>query len=606
MRKRIGFLIYQGIFWVALFVLLRCLFLVYYYNQTIDIGFFQAFKSIFTGIKLDISVMGYLLVFPSLLLLFSSLLSNKAIKIIYSAYFYLILFVIILISIVDLELYKHWGFRLDNTPLLYLETPKEAMASANLYTVIEFIVLLFVLYFIVYKAYNKWIIPVIIKFPKVKLWQLPLFILFLGLLIIPVRGGFSIAPINIGTVYFSNKTFANHAAINVQWNVFYSLSQKNNIQKVHYFNDDEASEIFKKSNWYDNESLDILKSKKPNIVIIVWESLTAKIVAPLGGMERIVPHFENYISEGIFFNNCYASGDRSDKGIISILSGYPAQPTTSIIKFANKTQNLPFLAMDLKNVGYNTSFYYGGDIDFANMRSYFLNSKFDNIIDLECFDDSLNTSKWGVHDEFVFSRLLKDIKQTDKPFLKVYFTLSSHEPFDVPMKTVIEPVNDEAKFLNSMVYTDKCLHNFLDDLKKTQEWNNTLVIVVADHGARHPGNSPNYPPEKFHIPLLWLGGALQVKDTVINNYVSQTDIPISILNQLNIESDKYIFSKNIFSKNYSSTAFYAFNNGFGYISDSSVLVYDIMKNDFIISKGNTNDFQKDSGKAYLQILLNDF
>ncbi len=138
----------------------------------------------------------------------------------------------------------------------------------------------------------------------------------------------------------------------------------------------------------------------------------------------------------MLFDNFYASGDRTDKGVIAVLSGYPAQPTSSIIKFPSKTQNLPKLNNYLKKLGYKTSFIYGGDVDFANFRSYLTTSGFDHLTTMDDFPDDINTSKWGIHDHFMFNQSLQELDTTQAPFAKVILTLSSHEPFDVPDGTL--------------------------------------------------------------------------------------------------------------------------------------------------------------------------
>ena len=143
---------------------------------------------------------------------------------------------------------------------------------------------------------------------------------------------------------------------------------------------DKADNLFKKQFIDNGKTKKILKVNNPNVIIFILESYTAKIIEPLNGIKNVTPNFNNFCKEGILFSNFYASGDRTDKGLISILNGYPAQPTSSIIKFAGKTQSLPFLNMKFKDIDYHTQFVYGGDINFANFNSYFSNAMFDDII----------------------------------------------------------------------------------------------------------------------------------------------------------------------------------------------------------------------------------
>jgi phosphoglycerol transferase MdoB-like AlkP superfamily enzyme len=185
-------------------------------------------------------------------------------------------------------------------------------------------------------------------------------------------------------------------------------------------------------------------------------------------------------------------------------------------------------------------------------------------------------------------------------------TLSSHEPFDVPMEQMIEGNDEESRFLNSVFYTDKCLGKFTTDLKNSPIWKNTLLIFVADHGSRHPGNSPLYVTEKFHIPMIWTGGALNVSDSIISLFASQTDIATTLTAQLNINSNNFKFGKDIFSENAKSFAFYDYNNGFGFITDSTVQIFDNPSKTYIQNTEKSKAKSVEYGKAYEQILMNDF
>jgi phosphoglycerol transferase MdoB-like AlkP superfamily enzyme len=168
----------------------------------------------------------------------------------------------------------------------------------------------------------------------------------------------------------------------------------------------------------------------PNILLITWESLTSKALNRKFEEVSVLPCLERRLKEGIFFDNAFASGDRTDKGIVSILSGYPAQPITSIVKMPEKTRTLPHLPSLLKKEGYQTSFYYGGETEFANMKSYLLGAGFDKITDVKNFEAKERNSKWGAHDHVVMNKIKKDIQSTGRPFFIHWLTLSSHEPFE--------------------------------------------------------------------------------------------------------------------------------------------------------------------------------
>jgi phosphoglycerol transferase MdoB-like AlkP superfamily enzyme len=348
----------------------------------------------------------------------------------------------------------------------------------------------------------------------------------------------------------------------------------------------------------------LITKEKPNVIVIILESFTAKIIEPLGGLPNVTPSLNNLIKEGILFTNFYASGDRTDKGLVSILSGYPAQPRTSIIKYPEKTQSLPYLPKAMEKIGYHTSFVYGGDIGFANMESYLTNSGFSTITDDNDFSSDIDNSKWGVADHYIFNQLLTECDTAQNPFFKVMLTLSSHEPFEVPMKPVFEGDDERSKFLNACFYTDKSLGEFIRQAKKKEWWNNTLIIITADHGHRFPNPEELKEKERFKIPMLWLGGALAKQDTTIETFGIQTDISNTLLRQVGSGSNDFTFSKNLMAADVKSFALYIFNNGFGYVSPTHENIYDFDLQNYLKKEGDETELP--FGKAYMQKLFHDY
>ena len=492
--------------------------MIYNSNFAIDLSFADWINIFLYGLKLDISLTGYILILPIITLSTGNLLSVRIQKNIINSYTLLFLLIALLIIIADAELYRNWGFRIDKTGLLYLKTPKEAFASTSTYLILFFLILYFSFVIISYLLYNRLTKKRLKVRQKASKKNFIISIILLFSLIIPIRGGFSIATLNVSAVYFHDNMFANHAAVNAVWNVMYSISAGENEESYSFFDEKECNEVFTKMNDNINGNTNVLKAERPNILIIILESFSSKIIEPLGGEKGITPNFTELCKEGILFENFYANGSRSDKGIVSIISGFPAQPATSIIKFPNKTRNLPFINLSLKEEGYSSSFYYGGNLNFANMKSYFVNGQFDNLVTEDDFSSTENQSKWGVPDHIIFNRLQSDLENTKSPFINIIFTLSSHDPFDVPMKSKFNSNSEDDKFKNSAYYTDKSLGDFIRNAKNEEWWDSTLCILVADHGSRLPGNTKFNTLEKFQIPMLWIGGALNTKDTIISTY----------------------------------------------------------------------------------------
>jgi phosphoglycerol transferase MdoB-like AlkP superfamily enzyme len=425
-------------------------------------------------------------------------------------------------------------------------------------------------------------------------------------LFIPIRGGIQKIPMNISDVYFSEKLFADHAAINLPWNILFSILNKNNSQNpFDYFSEREAKKLVE--SLYTTGPLKIppiLSIEKPNIIIIILESYTAKWVGCLGGVPGVTPNLDKIAADGLLFTNIYASGDRSEKGQVAILSGYPNQAITSIIKTPSKTLKLPGLNQVLQKEGYHSSYTYGGELEFANIKSYLINTGFNKLIDKYSFPVAERTTSWGVHDQYVLNRFYEDLSTEKQPFFAALFTISSHEPYDVPLMHFIG--NDETtKFKNSVYYTDSVIGNFINKSKLTNWWKNTLIVFVADHGHPLPGHDANDHPSKFHIPLIFSGGALKMKG-VINNIGSQTDIATTILDQLKLPTGQFKWGKDLLDSSAKQFAFYSFNNGFGFVTPKGTVTMDNVSKRTIYKDADFDTSDIKYGKAYMQFSYQDF
>lgn len=590
-----------------LFVLGKGLFLIYHSSKTATLSASEIAKVFFYGFRLDFSMAGYLSVLPFALLFFT-VIPYRFTRHIINSYAVLATVIILLLQTVDLHLYSIWGYKLDATPLQYLNTPTEMMASAAGAPVF----LLFILYlaqvacmlFLYFRKFQP-------RFSESRLKPRQHFYAFLWIiiLVLPIRGGWQQIPVNQSDVYFSEKAFANHAAVNVPWNVGYSFTKRNYEAENPYQYLPMAEAEKTVASLYQKptgSSENILKTSRPNILFIILESYTANLMGSLGGEKGVTPELDKLAEEGLLFTNFYASGDRSEKGLVALLSGYPVQTTTSIVKIPRKTEKLPHLAQTLKKAGYHTSYYYGGELAFANIKSYVLTAGYDKLTGKSDFPAKDYNSKWGVHDHVLLEKVSADLKKQKAPFFATVFTLSSHEPFDVPMIAKF-PLTDEAnKFKNSAAYTDLAIGNFIKDAKKQAWWQNTLVVLVADHGHTLPGYVPYDAPAKFHIPLIFTGGALAKTAAKDSSLASQTDLAFSLLKQMKLPENDFKWSKDLFNPTEKQFAFYVLNDGFGYITEKGDFAFDNVSKNIARKSGTVTNEDIKTGKAYMQVSFEDF
>ena len=610
-KSRLFFNFSYFLLWIAYFVFARFFFILFHFNRTKELGFVTTLKTFLYGLRLDSSFAAYLSTIPFLLIIFTVFYKTDLTSRIIKWYSAILIIFISLLLIIDASLYNAWGVRLDTSILPYLSTPKLMISSASTFQLVSGVILWGIISFIFIKIFNKIIQKRILKIEKSFWVQSLLFLLITASLILPIRGGLQTIPVNQSNVYFSNKMFANHVAVNFAWNFFNTLTHKTNgTNPYKYFSDETAKNIINKtkSTLLKSNTDSILNSNKPNVILILWESLSAKVVGSLGGEPNVTPNLNRLSKEGLLFTNFYGNGDRTDKGIPAILSGYYPQPVKRIMRMPNKTKSLPMLPKEMNQLGYKTSFYYGGDLNFGNMNTYLRSAEIDEIVNGSEFDSKDWNSKWGAYDDVFMKRFAKDLsKKHEKPFFKIALTLSSHEPYEIKGDYKFGKKGEDNKYRSAHVYTDKVIGDFISFAKKQEWYNNTLIIIMADHGHSSPKHEgPYFSPKKFQIPMLWLGGALHKKKSEINTVSSQVDFSYTLLDLLGGNKDKFVFSKNIFNTSKNQYAHYIFNKGYGTITKESVFVYDYIGNKIILETGKNTKKLDSLGKAITQNSYKDF
>jgi phosphoglycerol transferase MdoB-like AlkP superfamily enzyme len=595
--NRFIYLLKHTILWLFFFISARILFGLYHHAfQIIEVKDF--FYSILYGFRLDASIIGYSL-FPLGILTAIGLIHPKIYKWAnqsYNIFFYLWIAIITFGIVADLELFTYWGFRLDNSALRYSNTPEVMVAtvmSAPLLLLISLyitIVVGFIFLFHVLKLHH-W--P---KYPSYVWVKIPIILFFTASLIIPIRGGLQQIPINESVVYFSNEPFANQLAINPIWSFGRSVIEGKEVNLARYQFEGSMPYIYS-----NNKSIDTLTNQsKPNVIFIVWESFTNKIFK-----DSITPYAVELAKNGYLFSNAYASGDRSDKGLVALLSGYSSQPDYSIMTDPSKSRKLNYLPQAFKQKGYQSAYVYGGELNFANMRSYMSYAGFDQIIGKENFPEETWDAKWGASDRYTFDKtftVAQSYHQKKQPFFITLFTLSSHEPFDVPNQGSFKGTALEQKFKNAHKYTDNCLKQFVEKAKKESWWDNTIIVIVADHGHVLPGSEYAWhKASEFHIPLIFTGGALRKKG-VQNNVFSQTHLASYLSKELKLNGN-YPFAQQPTSK----YALYAFNDGFGIAqNDTSFLLYDLNQRAISYKSKHVDTTLLPLAQGYIQSLMLDF
>lgn len=604
MKKRIAYISLYFFTVLLIFILQKPLFMLY--NGSIEKGFgFADYMQVMVhGASLDAATAGYLTAFPFLLVLISIWFRKFPLKKILYGYYILAAALISIIFVVDMALYTFWGFKLDVSVFLYIDSPKEALASVS----VGFI-LLRVLAILLLIALNSWVLlkitPSVLTATRKRIAGTAGMLLLGGVLFIIIRGGVTESTSNIGQVYFSNEPFLNHSAVNPDFSLLSSMGKSQDFaSEFNFFDEEKRAALF--DGLYpttDGDSIiQVLNTKRPNILIILMEGFGGAFVEPLGGLPDVTPHFNRLSKEGIFFTNCYANSFRTDRGTVCTFSGYLGLPTASVMKIPAKSRTLPAIAEGLSKAGYKTDFLYGGDINFTNMKSYLLSTGYQRLIANTDFSLAEQTSNaWGVNDDITFEYLYNQLRnrKEEGPWHTAFLTLSSHEPFEVPYHRL------EDKIPNAFAYTDECLGKFIDRLKQTPAWKDLLVICLPDHGFYYPREGSNAMPRFYHIPLLWLGGAVK-QPMQVDKIMNQTDLAATLLGQLGLEHTAFTFSRNVLGSDYKYPfAFYSFNNGFSFRDSTGVTVFDNNSGSILFNEPEADESRLDKGKAILQTVYDD-
>lgn len=556
------------------------------------------------GLPMDCSMAGYMTVLPALFTVANIWTDSSKLKFIVKVYIAITATIISIVAILDLALYGYWNFRLDTTPFFYFfSSPTSALASTSIWIALSGLLCAIIFAVLIYLFITQLVQIFNIKASH-NIGVTISALILTALLIIPIRGSVTVSTMNLSRSYFSPNQRLNHAAINPLFSVMYSATHQNNFsEQFRYFEGKYADRIIADLYSFKEEQRDsiipLFKTERPDIYIIILESFSVHLLPSLGG-EKIATGLDSIAHQGILFSNFYASGARTDRALPAILSAFPAQPTTSLMKYAKKIEHVSSLPRALSDVGYDLSYYYGGDANFTNMLAYLVSSGFKHIVSDKDFPSSELTGKWGAHDHFVFNRAWNDIVMdsfpNEQPKLRVIQTSSSHEPFEVPYSN---PRFSDSIKKNAFAYADKSVTAFIDSLSSSPQWIKSIVVITADHYGAYPENIEN-PLARHHVPLIITGGALNMAPSIIETIGDQTDIAATILKAMNINSSDFTFSKDLFDNKLIHHAFFSEPGIAAYVSDNDTIVINLDAEKTIFESGKNPTIATERCKALLQ------
>jgi len=603
------------LYWVLLSWLDRGVFLFRVRHRVEDFG--DVGYTFLYGLKLDCSLAAYLLVLPFLFFIVQHLWIRRPVSPwILRAYILLHTFFFTAITAANLPLYEAWGEKISKRAILLGFGTMSGVSNSVDPGMLWQGAWVFVLFF---AAAHFFYIGVILKYAKyrpqkrtVSGWT---FVLGLFVLFSVIRGGYGRTPINQSSVYFSDDNIMNHAAVNTYWSFLEDCSKIPGKNPYAFMPQEEADRLLDEALSSTGDSvLRVLKTDRPNVILLVLEGVVAQVFEDLGGESGVTPMMGRLMDEGISFRRAYAAAERSDKGMIALLSGFPAQGTESIIQYIPKHERLPGVGQLFDSLGYSTSFYHGGQSELYNFKSYMLTHGIDRIVDNSDFPIGAQRNSWGVYDHLVAARMLTDLNGDDKPFFSAFFALVSHEPFHLSPSYKFGKDTKANAYRSTCFYTDTMLYNFIEQAKKQDWYDSTVVVVTSDHGHIYPTEKYGLErPERYHVPLFLFGGALkeEFRGLKVDEPASQVDIAGTLAGFVGHGCRAFSYSNDLFALGRKKTAFFNSNSAFGIVAGEHVVSYDMLKRDVGYStvpkdRPETRDSLIHVAKAYYQTVFRDF
>lgn len=592
------------VFYIVVFEVLRAVFIAVH-SKVMDSGFGDAVAAMWHGLAMDACTAAYLAAVPGLLLALSMTVRGRWLRIVMKAYLAVAAVVVAVVIVTDMVLYGYWGFRLDATPVFYfMSSPALALASAPFWQIIVGVVAIAALAYAVWLGSSRIAAWQPEELPRRRAASTAGMVLVTALLFIPIRGGFTVSTMNLSRAYFSTNQRLNHAAINPAFSLLYSLTHSSDYaSQYRFYPDDEARRLASRlevpaPEGADSLRLQWLSDPRPDIYLIILESFSSHLLPSTGG-EPVALRLDSLARSGLLFSGIYASGFRTDRALPAILNAMPTQPSASLLKYVDKIERLPALASVLSWFGdYDCSYYYGGDVNFTNMKALLVSSGYQNIVADTDFPLALRASKWGVHDGPVFDRALADAATpSQRPRFVTIQTSSSHEPFEVPAQ--FARYSDSR--CNAFAYADSCLGAFVDGVMALERPRPALFVIVPDHYGAYPENIADM-AERHHIPLVFCGDAVAVADTVIATPGTQPDITATILGAMGIEAEPFVYSHDLALPRPAAYSYFCEPGAIGMLTATDTVYVNVDADAVTYASGTAPDSLAASAKAWLQIL----
>ncbi len=571
---------------VALFLIGRFFFYLLYFERFNDISFLESLLTFIYGLRMDTIVICIILVIPTIFLAITPKIFSNFISKFLNIYILFFLLIALFIECASFPFFAQYDLRPNYLFIEYLEYPQEVTSLLFKDYKFQFIAV-FILIIVTIKIYSKskfinfeqvfkqnYISRILILAPI-------LLVLFLG-----IRSSLGHRPVNISDALYSENRVINEITKNSLHSLGYAYysnkKAENNISKYGKIDIKEAYKVAslaigidykdEKKPFYREVKSKLTSKKQKNLVIFIQESMGAQFTGFIG-KQNFTPNLDNLAQDYLSFTNLYSNGTRSVRGLAALTSGTLPINGVEVIK-RNKSQEDYFtIASLLKPYGYKSSFIYGGEARFDNMKGWYLGNGFDEVIEQKDFKNPIFTSTWGVSDEDLVIKANEKFKsyyENNEKFVSVMFSSSNHMPFELPDgKIEFEKNIPKTSVENAIKYADFAIGKFFELAKKEDYFKDTVFVVIADHNVRVYGDEI-VPIDMFQIPAVIVSS--DIPHQIFTNLTSQSDVLATALDLIGIDLSYPILGNSIFKDNKKNINLMIFDEIYAYRKEDKVAI----------------------------------
>ncbi|RZV15730.1 alkaline phosphatase family protein [Aliarcobacter butzleri] len=571
---------------VALFLIGRFFFYLLYFERFNDISFFESLLTFIYGLRMDTIVICIILVIPTIFLAITPKIFSNFISKFLNIYILFFVVIALFIECASFPFFAQYDLRPNYLFIEYLEYPQEVTSLLFKDYKFQFIAV-FILIIATIKIYSKskfinfeqvfkqnYISRILILAPI-------LLVLFLG-----IRSSLGHRPVNISDALYSENRVINEITKNSLHSLGYAYysnkKAENNISKYGKIDIKEAYKVAslaigidykdEKKPFYREVKSKLTSKKQKNLVIFIQESMGAQFTGFIG-KQNFTPNLDNLAQNYLSFTNLYSNGTRSVRGLAALTSGTLPINGIEVIKRNKSQQDYFTIASLLKPYGYKSSFIYGGEARFDNMKGWYLGNGFDEVIEQKDFTNPIFTSTWGVSDEDLVIKANEKFKsyyENNEKFVSVMFSSSNHMPFELPDgKIEFEKNIPKTSVENAIKYADFAIGKFFELAKKEDYFKDTVFVVIADHNVRVYGDQI-VPIDMFQIPAVIVSS--DIPHQIFTNLTSQSDVLATALDLIGIDLYYPILGNSIFKDNKKNINLMIFDEIYAYRKEDKVAI----------------------------------